>query len=520
MEHSCDQNPRVYSYVRFSTPEQAKGDSHRRQTEAAARYAVQRGLELDTELTFEDLGVSGYRGKNAETGRLGDFLELVRAGRVARGSTLVVESLDRISRQAARKALRTLEDIVEEGVAVVTLADGKEYTSESSIRTTSLIMAILIFIRANEESTMKATRLRAAWEGKRKNAGSRPLTARTPGWIRLNREAGAFELVEDRAAVVRRVFNLTLAGIGQEKIAETLNREGVPTFGGAASQWRRSYIKKLLDSPAVCGTLVPHQLNYANGKRRRTALQSIEGYYPAVVSKETFIEASAGRLENRAAYQRKSRGLTYIFAALAKCPKCGDTMTRVNKGAGTKGGKPRLVCARAKTGAGCEYRSVPQEFAEWPVLNRWQELTDAAPAGHGDLRAQFEAADANLSALLELIHDSADELVRTHSPSLRVKVVELEAAYIREEAARDDLLRRFLATYPAMLSKRLDDLRRLCTAPEIDVPRLNLTLRQLFSRVVVDYDAAVLRFTWKQGGETSLIMPHLVFDTLKAGAAA
>jgi hypothetical protein len=48
--------PKAYSYVRFSTPEQAKGDSHRRQTEKAAKYAAENGLELDTELRLADLG--------------------------------------------------------------------------------------------------------------------------------------------------------------------------------------------------------------------------------------------------------------------------------------------------------------------------------------------------------------------------------------------------------------------------------------------------------------------------------
>ena len=54
--------PRAYSYIRFSTPEQMKGDSLRRQTEAAEKYAAINGLDLDDELTFRDLGVSAYTG--------------------------------------------------------------------------------------------------------------------------------------------------------------------------------------------------------------------------------------------------------------------------------------------------------------------------------------------------------------------------------------------------------------------------------------------------------------------------
>ena len=64
---------KAYSYVRFSTPDQIKGDSFERPTRKAAEYA--RGLELDTTLTFRNLGVSAFRGKNAQNGALKAFLD-------------------------------------------------------------------------------------------------------------------------------------------------------------------------------------------------------------------------------------------------------------------------------------------------------------------------------------------------------------------------------------------------------------------------------------------------------------
>ena len=87
------QTAKAYSYVRFSSPQQLKGDSHRRQTEKAAQYAAEKGLVLDTELTLEDLGVSAYRGRNAKAGNLGVFLKAVEAGRVR-----VQGSLDDVQR--------------------------------------------------------------------------------------------------------------------------------------------------------------------------------------------------------------------------------------------------------------------------------------------------------------------------------------------------------------------------------------------------------------------------------------
>jgi len=120
---------KAYSYLRFSTPEQMKGDSFRRQSQLAQEYAERRGLVLDEKLTFEDLGVSAYRGLNRDEGGLGSFLEAVKAGMVEEGSFLLVESLDRISRDKTRRALRTLEDICEAGITVVTLVDGREPSS-------------------------------------------------------------------------------------------------------------------------------------------------------------------------------------------------------------------------------------------------------------------------------------------------------------------------------------------------------------------------------------------------------
>ena len=42
-----DTKPKAYSYIRFSTPEQEKGDSHRPQEKEAEDYAKKYGLTLD-----------------------------------------------------------------------------------------------------------------------------------------------------------------------------------------------------------------------------------------------------------------------------------------------------------------------------------------------------------------------------------------------------------------------------------------------------------------------------------------
>jgi DNA invertase Pin-like site-specific DNA recombinase len=98
------QRPLAYSYVRMSTETQLLGDSLRRQLERSRAFAVERGFDLVED--YHDLGVSAFRGKNVEDGKLGLFLNAVKAGKVPRGSYLLVESLDRLSRQQLQKSLR------------------------------------------------------------------------------------------------------------------------------------------------------------------------------------------------------------------------------------------------------------------------------------------------------------------------------------------------------------------------------------------------------------------------------
>ena len=114
---------KAYSYVRFSTPEQMKGDSLRRQLEQSRRWADEHNVELDESL--QDIGVSGFKGKNRTEGALGRFLDLVQHGKIERGSYLLVESLDRLSREEVLSALASFTFIVKAGVTIVTLQDGQ-----------------------------------------------------------------------------------------------------------------------------------------------------------------------------------------------------------------------------------------------------------------------------------------------------------------------------------------------------------------------------------------------------------
>src|ERR1035437_3953993 len=123
----------AYSYIRFSTPEQLKGDSLRRQLELSEDYARRNGLRLDTSLRLKDLGVSAFRGKNRRTGDLSDFFKAIQMGEVPRGSVLLVESLDRLSRDELTEQMTQFMQIINADVEIVTLADDERRYSRATL---------------------------------------------------------------------------------------------------------------------------------------------------------------------------------------------------------------------------------------------------------------------------------------------------------------------------------------------------------------------------------------------------
>src|SRR3989442_9719033 len=96
---------KAYSYIRFSDAKQRKGDSDRRQLEKSLQWCRAHQATLDETLTMRDSGLSAFKGHHLARGVLGQFLEAIRRGRVKPGSVLLIEKLDRLSREEITKAL-------------------------------------------------------------------------------------------------------------------------------------------------------------------------------------------------------------------------------------------------------------------------------------------------------------------------------------------------------------------------------------------------------------------------------
>lgn len=406
-------NAKAYSYIRFSTKDQIKGDSLRRQTEGTAAWCKQHGVELVD--SYRDLGISAFKGANAETGALKAFLTLAEDGRIAKGSYLIVESLDRLSRQDILKALKLFLQLIDAGIVLVTLSDGRVYEG-SKINTTDLIISISVMSRANDESKIKSERVAAAWMNKRRNAGTVPLTARCVGWLQMKGDRKGFDVLPDRAAVVQRIFELAKNGAGANSIGKTLRREKHRPFG-KAPVWHTSYVKKILDNRAVIGEFSP-----ATRRNGEVKFQdAIPGYYPAVVSKELFATVQQMRKTRPSVRGRSSFN---VFSGITFDRETGSSMAYVNKNR-AKGWHylvPNAALLEKAKYTTWQYDRFLESF-----LTLCHKAALAKPASITASNGELASAKMDLETAEQKIGRLVDFLANGTSAGVESKLVKLEA---------------------------------------------------------------------------------------------
>lgn len=378
---------RAFSYIRMSTDIQLQGSSLLRQTELAKAYADKHGLELVEDL--RDIGYSAHSGEHVKRGKLGWFLDQIDQNNIKRGSALLVESLDRLSREKPTAAFSQFTNILSHGIEIHTIFDGAVYTQETVDQNPGqLFTSIGFMLRAHSESEEKSKRGSANWQIKRQNIADRKLTSNGPKWLELKADRTEFSLLEGPASTVRKIFELCIEeGMGGLSIARFLNSDPkkYPKFTlprvenreNGPCIWYDSYVKKILTNPATFGQFQPYKTVVVRDERtgkpthkRQAAGNPIQGYYPEVVSKGTFDLAQA-RMAERKRVGAGRRGSTFpnIFVNLLVCGKCGSKITYRDKGSGPKGGR-YLTCSNAVLKARCDspgwkYEQFEKSFFEF-----------------------------------------------------------------------------------------------------------------------------------------------------------
>ncbi len=462
--HDFDQRPTAYSYIRMSSKRQIKGDSLRRQLELSKKYAEDHNLRLDESSMVADKGVSAWTGANLTEGAFGQFLAAAKAGHIKPGSYLLVESLDRLSRQQVRTALLPFMELINADITIVTLADNQVYSKATvDANFTQLIISLTIMARAHEESETKSKRLRAVAKNRRENAakGVGRFSPMHVGWIdseRVGNDRWTFKL-NDHANAVRRIFALADSGLGQVTITKRLNDEGVPTFRGKGL-WYPANVGRIMRDETVVGTYQP---THVVEDVRQPFGQPIKDYYPAVVSEELFWRVQRGIKVGFAKGRHKGNRIANLFSGLITCAHCGSTL-RLRTGTPHK----YLYCDNLYRAGNCAsggglYRYDRLEdivFSKISELDPDQEAGGKADAqtretllqsvkSNEDQIQQQERAYKNYMASLALVDDDAMRReITAEMKSARTKVEQTKALVSeqKEELANIDTKRKEIAS--------------------------------------------------------------------------
>ena len=247
---AAPENPKIcFSYIRFSSGKQAQGHSKDRQLEIAPRIAREKGWELDENLSIADLGLSAFSKANlGPKGKLGAVLTGVQTGKIPKGSVMIIEALDRLTRAQLDEAYELFRDLLKAGLELYVDRSSKHYTKESLKSPFDLLIAIVELNAANEFSAKLSDRVGRAWRNKREKLATKGerLTKRAVGWI----DSETWKPIPPRVAIVKRIFKLYDEGHGISAIVRKLNTEKIPTWGDKRhdrqGDWNSSYIGRSL----------------------------------------------------------------------------------------------------------------------------------------------------------------------------------------------------------------------------------------------------------------------------------
>jgi DNA invertase Pin-like site-specific DNA recombinase len=300
---------RVFSYLRWSTPQQQWGDSERRQAQMAEDWCQRNGCTL-AERQFADSGISAFHGQNQQ----GDLATLLKAMR--RGDKLLVEDLDRLSRQDWFSAMTFMASILAKGVEIISLRNGCEITEDTFRHNPGVFLpAIFTAHLGHDESAKKAYRVKKSWDARKAALKEgKVMNQNLPSWLRWNRERKQVELIDERAKTVARIFDLYLEFGSIRTVTRKLVAEGVPSISKCKqAAWANSYVSQILNNRAVLGDCLHTDPPTPN-------------IYPAIVTEKKFYAVQERLKAGRCFTERTKSKAANLFTGICRCSQCGSAM--------------------------------------------------------------------------------------------------------------------------------------------------------------------------------------------------
>lgn len=360
------QKKKVCAYVRVSTDSLQQEDSLENQTTYFKGF-ITANPEWEFVGIYSDQGISGYKENRP------GFQKMIEDARAGNIDLIVVKSISRFARntETVLKFTRELKSI---GVGIFF-----ELQNINTLSGAGELMLTILAAFAQAESEGASANAKMTY--KRKFESGIPAHGLESTFGYKANAQGDIVVDEEKAAVVRQIFDLAEQGIWPSKIKQYLNKNGVP--GCVGGDWDDTAVFRVLHNVSYKGDLIL-QKTYRDSRRKQRKNEGqvdqwyiAENHQPIVPPDQwdkvqEILQKRSEHLQTPAPPKpdkpRSSRN-TYPLSNLIYCPICGEKLIH-------KWGKGRNEYWACKTNLkvgkdACKGIWLPAE-----VANSWGTITE------------------------------------------------------------------------------------------------------------------------------------------------
>ncbi len=341
-------------YIRLSRKDgdKAESDSIGNQRDMLNRYIEQHSNELKLYDRYID---DDYTGTNFDRPAFQRMMKDIEAGKV---NCVVVKDLSRFGRDYIDMGNYLQKVFPRLGVRFIAINDSIDNYGGSY----DMIMPFKNIFNEHYARDI-SSKVLSAMKTKQRNGQFIGAFA-SYGYIKDPNHKGKIVVDPYAAQIVKRIFQMFIAGTGQLTIAKTLNSEGVlcPAEYKKSlnlkyhnsnrlentSYWTYSTIHKILQNEMYVGNMVQGKSNYSRYRASQSRLVNKQDWiivpntHEAIISQKMFNTAQS-LLHRRTRDMGLNQNVT-IFAGFLKCADCGRFMSKISTN-----NRIRYVCGTYKT---------------------------------------------------------------------------------------------------------------------------------------------------------------------------
>ena len=364
-------------YARLSQEDALDGESNSiaNQKKILLKYAKDNGFPNPT--FFIDDGVSGV------TFDRPGWNEMIRLSEAGKVQTVIVKDMSRMGRDYLKVGYYTESFFAERDIRYIAINDGVD--SDKGDNDFTPFRNLFNDFYARDTSK----KIRAVMRAKG-NAGEHLCTNPPYGYMKSPDNKKVWIVDEEAAAVVKRIFDLCIAGKGPMQIAKVLTADKVLTVKAYYAKrdgkpmpdnlyrWDYKSIAGILERPEYTGCTVNFK-TYSKSHKLKKRLQNAPenqriflNTQPAIIEEQVFERVQELRANKRRPTKTGRQGL---FSGLLYCADCGEKLYFCT----TNNFAPKqehYVCSNYKSNTGtCSAHFIREETLKLFVLQRIFDVT-------------------------------------------------------------------------------------------------------------------------------------------------